>query len=58
MKFMKWWIQSYLVNIEKIKVGFRTLDGIVTKIEDLNVNQIINSSNRVKLNLNSEIMTF
>ncbi len=55
---MKWWIQSYLVNIEKIKVGFRTLDGIVTKIEDLNVNQIINSSNRVKLNLNSEIMTF
>jgi hypothetical protein len=40
MKFLNWWMQSYLSGIEMIKVGMRTQNGFVHSIEDLYINQI------------------
>lgn len=45
-KFLKWWIQSYLVGIKLIKVGLRTEDGIVKKIVDCKVDDLL-APNRV-----------
>jgi RAT1-interacting protein len=33
-KLMKYWIQSFLLGVPKIIVGFRTRDGILAKIEE------------------------
>jgi RAT1-interacting protein len=34
-KLMKYWIQSFLLGVPKIVVGFRSQDGILTKIENI-----------------------
>ena len=46
IKFLKWWVQSYLIGIETIKVGLRTESGIVKKIIDFDINQIVSQSNK------------
>ena len=45
MKYLKWWLQSYLVDIQKIKVGMRTDDGIVSKILDCSTQEIYAANN-------------
>lgn len=43
---MKYWIQSFLLGVPKIIVGFRTRDGIlvdVKEIETHNIPQTVNS---------------
>ncbi|EPQ61588.1 Bgt-2642-3 [Blumeria graminis f. sp. tritici] len=32
---MKFWIQSFLLGVPKVIVGFRTPDGILTRIEEI-----------------------
>jgi hypothetical protein len=49
LKFLNWWIQSYLSGIEVVKVGMRTEDGFVQKIVDCKISEIIKSK-RVCLN--------
>ncbi|MCP9260901.1 hypothetical protein DINM_004304 [Dirofilaria immitis] len=39
-KAMKWWVQSFLIGIQNIVVGFRDNNGIVTHIERLKVSQL------------------
>ncbi|KAF2965266.1 hypothetical protein GQX73_g8305 [Xylaria multiplex] len=34
-KLMKFWIQSFLLGVPKIVVGFRSQDGILTKLEEI-----------------------
>ncbi|KAK6041255.1 RAI1 like protein [Cooperia oncophora] len=34
-KSMKWWLQSFLIGIRDIVVGYRDDDGIVTKLREL-----------------------
>ncbi|KAL2146488.1 hypothetical protein VTI28DRAFT_3669 [Corynascus sepedonium] len=34
-KLMRYWIQSFLLGVPKIIVGFRTQDGILSKVEEL-----------------------
>ncbi|KAI9826244.1 MAG: hypothetical protein M1819_007412 [Sarea resinae] len=34
-KLLKFWIQSFLLGVPKIVVGFRTPDGILTRLEEL-----------------------
>ncbi|KAK5627212.1 hypothetical protein RRF57_002927 [Xylaria bambusicola] len=34
-KLMKFWIQSFLLGVPKIIVGFRSQDGILTKLEEI-----------------------
>lgn len=34
---MKYWIQSFLLGVPKVIVGFRSRDGILTRIEELDV---------------------
>ena len=34
-KLMKFWIQSFLLGVPKIIVGFRTRDGVLTKLEEI-----------------------
>lgn len=36
-KLMKYWIQSFLLGVPKVIVGFRSRDGILTRIEELDV---------------------
>lgn len=38
---MKWWLQSFLVDTKKLLVGMRDDNGIVNKLLNLNVSQII-----------------
>jgi hypothetical protein len=45
VKFLKWWIQSFLVNIQWLKVGLRNDAGIVNKIIDFNINEISKPNN-------------
>ncbi|RNA07088.1 decapping and exoribonuclease [Brachionus plicatilis] len=59
-KFLKWWLQSYLVGIELIKVGLRNDDGIISKIIDCKVDDLL-APNRwwkenICLNLMNEIL--
>jgi RAT1-interacting protein len=39
-KLMKFWIQSFLLGVPKIIVGFRTPDGILKRIEEINTASI------------------
>ncbi|VIO97350.1 Protein dom-3, putative [Brugia malayi] len=39
-KAMKWWVQSFLIGIENIVVGYRDNDGMVTHTERLKVSQL------------------
>ncbi|CCU76689.1 Dhp1-interacting protein Din1 [Blumeria hordei DH14] len=39
-KLMKFWIQSFLLGVPKIIVGFRTPDGILTRIEEIATDSI------------------
>jgi RAT1-interacting protein len=39
-KLMKFWIQSFLLGVPKIIVGFRTPDGILKRIEELDTASI------------------
>lgn len=37
---MKYWIQSFLLGVPKIIVGFRTPDGILVDIKEIETQQI------------------
>ncbi|KAL8905428.1 MAG: hypothetical protein Q9171_006663 [Xanthocarpia ochracea] len=39
-KLLKFWIQSFLLGVPKIIVGFRSKDGILQSLEELQTNQI------------------
>lgn len=39
-KLMKFWIQSFLLGVPKIIVGFRTTDGILVRLEELDTQSI------------------
>jgi hypothetical protein len=39
-KEMKWWIQSYLVGIERLIVGLRDRVGIVEELQEVNVHEL------------------
>lgn len=39
-KLQKFWIQSFLLGVPRIIVGFRTRDGILSHIEELKTSQI------------------
>jgi RAT1-interacting protein len=39
-KLMKFWIQSFLLGVPKIIVGFRTRDGILTEVRELETHKI------------------
>src|SRR5436305_14853725 len=39
-KLLKFWAQSFLLGVPKIIVGFRSKDGILTKIEELETRSI------------------
>ena len=45
-KFFKWWLQSYLVNIESIQVGLRDDNGIVRQVVACSTNQIYQAVSR------------
>lgn len=36
-KLMKYWIQSFLLGVPKVVVGFRSRDGVLTKVEEIDV---------------------
>jgi RAT1-interacting protein len=45
-KLMKFWIQSFLLGVPKIIVGFRTRDGILSSVDEIetqSIPQIVNS---------------
>lgn len=37
---MKYWIQSFLLGVPKVIVGFRSKDGILTRLEEIDVASI------------------
>lgn len=39
-KLMKYWIQSFLLGVPKIIVGFRSRDGILTDIKEMETHRI------------------
>lgn len=39
-KLMKYWIQSFLLGVPKIIVGFRTRDGILVDIQEIETQKI------------------
>ena len=39
-KLMKFWLQSFLLGVPKIIVGFRNKSGILQRLEELETNQI------------------
>lgn len=48
---MKFWIQSFLLGVPKIIVGFRSRDGILTSVKELETMKIpfdVQSRGRVK----------
>jgi hypothetical protein len=45
MKYLKWWLQSFLVHIDVIKIGLRNDDGIVNKIIECTTKDIYASNN-------------
>ena len=48
MKFLKWWLQSFLVDINLLKVGLRNEAGIVSQIIDVKTQDLYKSKNKVK----------
>lgn len=52
-KLMKYWIQSFLLGVPKIIVGFRTRDGMLVDIKEIethNIPQTVNSGPNPKWN--------
>ncbi|KID72892.1 Protein RAI1, partial [Metarhizium brunneum ARSEF 3297] len=52
-KLMKFWIQSFLLGVPKIIVGFRTRDGILMDVKDIethNIPQTVNSRQGARWN--------
>lgn len=52
-KLMKYWIQSFLLGVPKIIVGFRTRDGILVDIQEIETQKIpetVNSQPNPKWN--------
>ncbi|KAI9810992.1 MAG: decapping endonuclease targeting mRNA [Pycnora praestabilis] len=45
-KLLKFWIQSFLLGVPKIIVGFRTKDGVLTRLEELQTATIPGTVNR------------
>lgn len=39
-KLMKYWIQSFLLGVPRIVVGFRTRDGILVEAKDIETHRI------------------
>jgi RAT1-interacting protein len=39
-KLMKFWIQSFLLGVPKIIVGFRTADGILVRLEEFDTQKV------------------
>ncbi len=39
-KFFKWWLQSYLVDTQKIVVGLRNDQGVVNQIVECRTNEM------------------
>lgn len=39
-KLMKYWIQSFLLGVPKIIVGFRTRDGVLVDIQEIETHKI------------------
>ena len=39
-KLLKYWIQSFLLGVPKIIVGFRTRDGVLVKTQEMETNDI------------------
>lgn len=39
-KSMKWWAQSFIVGIPEIMVGYRDDDGVVSRLESMDVKQL------------------
>ena len=39
-KLMKFWIQSFLLGVPKIIVGFRSRDGVLVKLQELETSSI------------------
>ncbi|CAF0849438.1 unnamed protein product [Brachionus calyciflorus] len=60
IKFLKWWIQSFMIGIKHIKVGLRNDDGIINKIVDCDLDEILVPQRwwkeNVCLNLMKEIL--
>ncbi|KAM3715845.1 Decapping nuclease dom-3 [Dirofilaria immitis] len=50
-KAMKWWVQSFLIGIQNIVVGFRDNNGIVTHIERLKVSQLAKKADQWSANI-------
>ncbi|KAH7152295.1 RAI1 like PD-XK nuclease-domain-containing protein [Dactylonectria estremocensis] len=52
-KLMKYWIQSFLLGVPKIMVGFRTRDGILVNVDEIETHKIpetVNSQPNPKWN--------
>ena len=45
-KLMKYWIQSFLLGVPKIIVGFRSRDGILTEVQEIETHTIPETVNR------------
>uniref|UniRef100_A0A8R1Y0H5 Decapping nuclease n=1 Tax=Onchocerca volvulus TaxID=6282 RepID=A0A8R1Y0H5_ONCVO len=50
-KAMKWWVQSFLIGIQNIVIGFRDNNGIVTHIERLKVPQLAKKARQWSANV-------
>ncbi|CAG9533355.1 unnamed protein product [Cercopithifilaria johnstoni] len=50
-KAMKWWVQSFLIGIQNIVVGFRDNNGIVTHTEWLKVPQLAKKAHQWSANV-------
>ncbi|KJH46395.1 RAI1 like protein [Dictyocaulus viviparus] len=58
-KSMKWWLQSFLIGIDHIIVGYRNDDGIVKKVESLQIDELTKRgewSGNVCINLLSTVL--
>lgn len=52
-KLMKYWLQSFLLGVPKIIVGFRTRDGVLVNINEIETHRIpetVNSRPNAKWN--------
>lgn len=43
-KFIKWWSQSSLVDVDHLLCGFRTNNGIVVELKSYKLQELVNSS--------------
>ena len=49
-KLLKFWIQSFLLGVPKIIVGFRSKDGVLLRTEELKTNDIPGTVKRRGMN--------